>query len=85
MRVAAPILVLLLTVSVASGARGAPAGGDGGAYYQSTDGTLVHGPTHKESAEFGPVTAACRDQRASYAHARRGACTRHDGVSAWRQ
>jgi hypothetical protein len=48
---------------------------------QAADGSLVYGPTVAEKPEFGVVTAICRDQRASHAHQRRGACARHHGLS----
>ena len=52
--------------------------------YRSSDGSLVHGPTRKENAAYGPVTADCRDGTHSYSHHHSGTCSGHGGVANWR-
>ena len=53
-------------------------------YYRSSDGSLVHGPTRRENAAYGRVTADCRDGTHSYSHHHAGTCSSHGGVASWR-
>jgi uncharacterized protein DUF3761 len=53
-------------------------------YYHSTDGSTVHGPTRRENAAYGRVTADCRDGTHSYSHHHSGTCSGHGGVANWR-
>ena len=72
------LLLLLLTPAVASAFPRTS--------YRAADGTWVRKPhTYRRHPNAGTVTTAlCRDGSTSYAHSRRGACSRHGGVSAWR-
>ena len=54
-----------------------------GAYYRSTDGSLVRRPT-KEAGDFGRVTAICGDGTLSFSHHHRGTCSHHGGVAEWK-
>ena len=54
------------------------------AFYRSSDGSRVHGPTRQANPAYGRVSADCRDGTHSYSHHRQGTCSGHGGVDAWR-
>lgn len=82
MRLAAALLVLALLPATAL-ARSPGYGSSDGGYYQSTDGSMVHGPTRTREAADGRVTADCRDGTFSYSHHHQGTCSGHGGVAKW--
>ncbi len=54
-----------------------------GWYYRSTDGSMIHRPTHG-NIDYGRVTAVCADGNRSFSHHHRGTCSHHGGVVSWR-
>ena len=82
MRLAAALLVLALLPATAL-ARGPGYGSPDGGYYQATDGSMEHGPTHTRETADGRVTADCRDGTFSYSHHHQGTCSGHGGVEKW--
>lgn len=53
-----------------------------GAYYRSSDGSLVHVP-YGTSSHVDHEAALCRDGGHSVSHHHRGACSHHGGVAHW--
>jgi hypothetical protein len=61
MRLLTLSVLVALSLPLAAMARDYGNGLSGDEYYRSTDGSLVHRPTHDEHPEFGRITADCRD------------------------
>ena len=53
-----------------------------GAYYRSSDGSMVHVPYHTNRHVKGEM-AVCRDGTHSVSHHHRGTCSHHGGVGRW--
>lgn len=53
-----------------------------GAYYHSSDGSMVHRPSRSGNL-YGHVTATCGDGTQSYSHHHQGTCSHHGGVTRW--
>ncbi|AHI63150.1 DUF3761 domain-containing protein [Burkholderia thailandensis] len=53
--------------------------------YRNRDGETVHAPAHSKSGRVPEgATARCRDGAYSFSRHRRGTCSGHGGVAAWR-
>ena len=52
-------------------------------FYHSSDGSMVHGPTHDMDTTYGKPSAHCNDGTWSHSHHHQGTCSGHGGVTEW--